>query len=391
MRIREIDGLRAIAALAVVATHYFAWVRFSGAQYGWLGVDLFFVISGFLITSILIDLKSNSTYFKTFYARRAFRIFPPYFFVLTIYLVYSLAIHRAGTVGLWTQYVFYYASLLFSRTEYNISLVVSLGLTVLWSLSVEELFYLLWAPAVRFIDGKRFWALLTGIVIAAPIFRWALHYHAGTEVFTFYCRMDGLAFGSMIALIVHAHQNGSAKLIAADRIFDRACLGLGILFLAFFAAAGSDYKNPRIFVLGVTLADLFFASLVYYIVRHSGESSLPLRLFRLRPLRSIGMISYSLYLVHYPLLIVARNICANFHLGRRLNAVSIDAVGISLTLLVAYSMWYGFESYSLRLKDRMFPSPAKVAKLSSALPSHAQFRQGIPASAVEHSDCAITG
>src|ERR1700674_5205769 len=110
MRIREIDGLRAIAALAVVATHYFTWIRYSGAQYGWLGVGLF----------ILIDLKSNSTYFTTFYARRAFRIFPPYFFVLTIYWVYSLATHHAGTIGLWIKYVFYSASLLFSNnTEYN--------------------------------------------------------------------------------------------------------------------------------------------------------------------------------------------------------------------------------------------------------------------------------
>jgi peptidoglycan/LPS O-acetylase OafA/YrhL len=111
-----------------------------------------------------IELKSKSPYFKTFYPRRAFRIFPPYFFVLTIYLIYSLAIHHAGTSGLWTKYVFYYASLLFSlNTEYNISPIARVGLTVLWSLSVEELFYILWAPAVRFIDGKRFWALLTGI------------------------------------------------------------------------------------------------------------------------------------------------------------------------------------------------------------------------------------
>jgi peptidoglycan/LPS O-acetylase OafA/YrhL len=358
MRIREIDGLRAIAALAVVATHYFTWIRYSGAQYGWLGVDLFFVLSGFLITSILIDLKPNSSYFTTFYARRAFRIFPPYFFVLTIYLIYSLSIHRAGTIGLWTKYFFYYASLLFSdNTEYNISLVTHLGLAVLWSLSVEELFYILWAPAVRFLDRKRFRMLLVGIIIAAPLLRRALRSHSPLETFTFYCRMDGLAFGSMVAVIAHARRQGSAALAAVDRIFDHACLVSGILFVAFFAIAGPEYTKHSVSVLGITLADLFFASLVYYIVRHTGESSLPLRFFRLGFLRSIGMVSYSLYLVHYPLYFVAGNICAHFHLSRRLNAVTVDAVGITLTLLAAYGMWYGFESYSLRLKDRLFPSP----------------------------------
>ena len=96
MRIREIDGIRAFAVMAVVATHYLNWIPYSGAQFGWLGVDLFFVLSGFLITSILLELKHKDCYFRTFYARRAFRIFPPYFFVLAIYLITSLATHQLG-------------------------------------------------------------------------------------------------------------------------------------------------------------------------------------------------------------------------------------------------------------------------------------------------------
>jgi peptidoglycan/LPS O-acetylase OafA/YrhL len=261
----------------------------------------------------------------------------------------------------WTKYVFYYASLLFSdNAGYNIGILARLGLSVLWSLSVEELFYILWAPAVRFMDDKRFLALLIGIIVAAPVLRWLLHSHSPLEFFTFYCRMDGLAFGSIVAVMIHARLNGSTTLAAADHIFDRACLALGILFIAFFAVVGPNYAVRRVTVFGVTVADLFFASLVYYLVRHSGESSLPLRFFRFRPLRSIGMVSYSLYLVHYPLLIVAGNICAHFHLSRRLNAVTVDAVGLTLTLIAAYSMWYGFESYSFRLKDRLFPSPTQI-------------------------------
>lgn len=368
MRIREIDGLRAIAALAVVSCHYFTWIKYSGAQYLWLGVDLFFVISGFLITSILLGLKSNPGYFRTFYGRRAFRIFPPYFFVLAIYLTYSLAIRQAGSVGLWMKYFFYYASLLFSSNhQYGIDQLTYVGLSVLWSLSVEELFYICWAPAIRLIERKYFGALLAGIIIAAPVLRWALHSHSQAGIFTFYCRMDGLAFGSLVAFIVNARRRSPASFAAFDRICDYAVLLSGAIAVAFFAVAGPDYQKPRVTVPGITIADLFFATLVYYLVRHSGERSLPLRAFRVRPLRSIGMVSYSLYLVHFPLLIVSENICSHFHLKGKLDAFTIDGIGLALSFAAAYAMWYGFESYSLHLKDRLFPSPAPTAMAETSL------------------------
>jgi peptidoglycan/LPS O-acetylase OafA/YrhL len=121
----------------------------------------------------------------------------------------------------------------------------------------------------------------------------------------------------------------------------------------------------------VSCADLFFASLVFYVVRHSGEQQKLLVALRWKPLRRIGMVSYSLYLVHYPLLITAMRICERFHFGRRLNAVMIDVVALTLTFAVAFAMWYGFEAYALRLKDRYFPSiaepkPARPAERTQA-------------------------
>src|ERR1700722_2079449 len=105
MRIKELDGLRGIAVLAVVSEHYVGGLPWAGARNGWLGVDLFFVLSGYLITSILIDLREKERYFSVFYARRALRIFPPYFLGLAVYLVYALAQHEAATPGLWLRYL----------------------------------------------------------------------------------------------------------------------------------------------------------------------------------------------------------------------------------------------------------------------------------------------
>jgi peptidoglycan/LPS O-acetylase OafA/YrhL len=359
MRVREIDGIRASAVLVVVAHHYFIWLPRTGVQYGWLGVDLFFVISGFLITSILFQLRSSRRFFKTFYGRRAFRIFPPYFFVLAIYLFYSLASHRPGSLGLWAKYIFYYSSLLFSRNqEYDILPFTRLGLAVLWSLSVEEIFYTLWAPVVRFFNRTSFTWFLASIVIMAPVFRWILHGHSPMEVFTFYCRMDGLAFGSLVAVAVRLRKEKHIAIANFDRFADGACILLAVLAVVFFAIHGAEISDSRVTVLGITLADAFFASLVYYVVRHSGEKSILLSFLRHPILASIGMVSYSIYLVHYPLLIEAGTLCSYFPLSRRVNAVSVDILALLLTALLSYGMWFGLEIYTLRLKDRFFPAPA---------------------------------
>jgi peptidoglycan/LPS O-acetylase OafA/YrhL len=163
MRIRELDGLRAIAVLMVIAVHYFSWILYSGAGFGWLGVDIFFILSGFLITTILLGLREKEDYFKTFYARRALRIFPPYYLCLTVYFLISLAVHKPATVGLWLRYVFHYTSLQVGQpailhvgrpvTPHDLSMInsgVAVGLAVMWSLSVEEIYYTVWAPVVRF-------------------------------------------------------------------------------------------------------------------------------------------------------------------------------------------------------------------------------------------------
>jgi len=358
-RIRELDGLRAIAALAVVHCHYFAWIPYSGAAYGWLGVDLFFVLSGFLITGILLDLRPRPGYFRTFYARRALRIFPPYYFVLGGILLYSIAVGRPGSLGLWSQYFFYAVSLRpLELSAHPLTIPAAHSLIVFWSLSVEEIFYLVWAPAVRFLRRERFWMLPAALIVAAPVFRLLFFGWGESAYYTLYCRMDGLAFGALAALLIRARRRAPARYAAADRLSGRAALVLAALFVLCVLPGAGAAAELRLFVVGITIANAFFAAVVYYVASRSGEAAPLLRALRWKPLCSVGMVSYAVYLVHCPALELCNAFCGRLGLAGLVNVLLAAVAALALTLAVSYAMWYGFELRLLRAKDRFFSSSA---------------------------------
>ncbi len=364
MRIKELDGLRGIAVLAVVSEHYVGWLPWAGARNGWLGVDLFFVLSGYLITSILIDLREKERYFSVFYARRALRIFPPYFLGLAVYLVYALAQHEAATPGLWLRYLFYYTSL-FPGQPPELTLdhpflpaAIVLGLSVLWSLSVEELYYTIWAPVVRWTSHRGFAMLLAAMIVAAPLLRWALHSTDHAELYTFYCRMDALAYGSAVALLLFERRRNPEKWQRADRNFDR--LGLVVLPVTavFWIVTAGDRASIWVATAGLVLADLSFAIAIHALLRRAGGNQFWVRPFRARWLRSVGMVSYSLYLFHYPLRHMAMQMVMTLGLPRIATLALGLSLGLALSFAVAYGLWYGMESRILRWKDRRVPSPS---------------------------------
>ncbi len=366
MRIKELDGLRGVAVIAVLDCHYLDWYPVFGASYGWLGVDLFFVLSGFLITGILLELRKERNYFAVFYERRVLRIFPPYFLGLFVYLGISFALGMPGTVKLWAPYVFYYVSLYIHNplplngAPLGVPVAVSFGLTVLWSLSVEEIYYTIWAPIVRFTTEKGFSVILLGMIAAAPFLRWWLHSPHGIEDFAFYCRMDGLACGSAIALLIRRGRQFPEERLRLDKLFDRLGLIVVPASVIFFLAFGGGTGSLLVSTTGITLADLSFALITYSLVRRAGGNQLWVRAFRAKWLRSIGMVSYSLYLFHYPLLIVSRSLVGKLDLSRRVGAVSAVFLGLAMSFAVAYGLWYGMESRILRWKDRKVPSPASA-------------------------------
>lgn len=359
IRIRELDGLRGLAVLAVIDRHYQQYYPRLGSQFGWLGVDLFFVLSGFLITSILLDLLETGHYFRTFYARRALRILPPYLIGIGTYLGILAVCGVPIMWKVWLSYIFYYSSLFtpvlpdLSHGTAGILQAVGVGVLVLWSLSVEEIYYTLWAPLVRFVSDRGIACVLLCMIVTAPLLRWCLRWPDASNMMTFYCRMDGLAYGSAVALLVR-HRKLSSAFIHWDRIFDWLLIGF-VGAAVIFAAAVGDFESRPIAAVGIALADLSFASLVYALVRKTEGRQWWVRIFRTRWLRSVGMVSYSLYLFHYPLYVVAGLLVGMLHLSRHVNSACALSLGLAMSFAAAYGLWYGMESRILRWKNRKVP------------------------------------
>lgn len=356
-RIEELDGLRGLAVLAVVGNHYLAWLPAVGSGYGWLGVDLFFVLSGFLITSILLNLRGQENYFRTFYARRALRIFPPYFIGIAVYLGISIMCGKPGSLSLWSQYIFYYTSLFVGQPPQLRELAppVALGLAVLWSLSVEEIYYTIWAPIVRFSSQPVLLGVLAAMCMSAPISRFLLHSNDYPELFTFYCRMDCLAYGSLVALLIRQRRQGRVEPFAGDRVINvLACTVIPITLL-FWLITHGDRSSRLVATVGLVLADVSLGLVLYSLIRRSGGSGFFVRKFRFRWLRSIGMVSYSLYLFHYPVWILGVAIVDKLHEPRRITAILQVLVSFGISLAIAYGLWYAVESRILRWKDRYVP------------------------------------
>ena len=202
--IPELQGLRGLAVLAVVLYHCHprlagTWV-YGASLWGWAGVNLFFVLSGFLITSILLESRTKPHYFRNFYGRRVLRIWPVY--VLLLVVVYLEAPWFIGpSIGQAILTAPWWAYILFIQNLFHLSLPPAIGPT--WSLAIEEQYYFLWAPLVRVL--RRPWMLGTVLVaalIGSPLVRLCQLLHWMTPTNTL-IHLDGIAWGSLLALGLH--------------------------------------------------------------------------------------------------------------------------------------------------------------------------------------------
>ncbi len=322
-RIIEIDGLRGLAIFLVVIWHYFyfgpapnhhsigllrnLYVSFERCiALGYTGVDLFFVLSGFLIGGILLDNQKSPSYFRTFYIRRFYRIIPIYYTWIACYIVlmalggaflYSRIRGTAGSIS-WPQIA---ATFLFIQ---NLGFIRYLGLAdfwfvVTWSLAVEEQFYLISPLLVRLFSRRVLYLLLGLVVFFAPLLRiWVHHsYHGSGNLDPAYvlmpCRADGLALG-MLAALLWRNLEFRAWLSDHGRFF----YGVWGLFFAGVLVM-AKYPAPESYVAfsyGFTWIDIFYVLLLLLVLEKPAG---PVGAFsRMAWLRELGRVSYCLYIIH---------------------------------------------------------------------------------------------
>lgn len=383
--IPALDGVRGIAVVVVMVLHFTMLVPTTpgesllatGVGIGWAGVDLFFVLSGFLITGILLDARGTDGYFRTFYARRALRIFPLYYaFLFVLFVLFPLVRasgHEPLGPQLWTLAYLHNVLMGFGGWE-----AVPAHTTHLWSLAIEEQFYLVW-PLVVLRSSR---TLLLRVCLWAVAIAWftrlGLHMAldggaAGYALLP--ARMDALALGGLLALAVR--QEGwverMRRWLPAATVTGGALVAATAV-LSVRLSPGEGWFPPlalHVQLLGYPGVDLLSGALVGFAVL-PGRS--PFRAALTWPfLVKLGKYSYALYLLHIPL----RNLLRSRYFAEGLPTVWGSQVPaqllllvacIGLTYLVALASWHLFEKHFLRLKERFeYRSPGERGPEPAAL------------------------
>jgi peptidoglycan/LPS O-acetylase OafA/YrhL len=335
--IPELQGLRGLAVLGVVIYHCHprlqgTWLYY-GSLWGWAGVNLFFVLSGFLITSILLEARDRPRYFRNFYARRALRIWPVYLLLLAICYANApwfigLSVWDAVKTAPWWAY------LLFLQNLFHLALPPAIGQT--WSLAIEEQYYFVWAPVVRFLRPP--WMLagvLIAMFVASPLFR--THHFAGLTPTHTLIHLDGIALGSLLALGLYT-----------SRIGRRVWLWLGLSgFVVGITATATIAGGTALLDSALALA---FAGTVLAAIASTGAHNPINALLRRGPLAFYGRISYGLYMIHIMVFIYFGWFDLKMAPYGTVGNLAIVGLRLVIATAGATALWYGFESQILKLK-----------------------------------------
>lgn len=355
-RIPELDGLRGIALLLVIACHFSLGttprngieevaLRFLNA--GWIGVDLFFVLSGFLITGILRKDKGKPGALKNFYVRRTLRIFPPYYAFLFGFFVVLPAIRpfrsaeniaaAADQIYLWT-----YTSNLTWLADYYPHLDL---MGHFWSLAVEEHFYLLWPLCILRLNRRNAIVASVGTIVGATGLRcyFASQALAPDVLYSFtLCRVDSLAMGALIALLRESRGSLTHWTPAAQWVASVASMVL----LSLCGIYGFWWSMPLVQLAGYSVLSIAFAAcIILTLNRRPG-------FLRSRWLMSVGQYSYTMYIVHQPLRgVFAKLFLFDFPVPLLSTLILISGASLG-SYAIAYASWHLFEAHLLKLKSR---------------------------------------
>jgi peptidoglycan/LPS O-acetylase OafA/YrhL len=358
-RIPELDGLRGIAALAIVALHFFLAPIGRG---NWLGhaVDLFFVLSGFLITTILLEVPLDGTSLKAFYARRVLRIWPLYYFGLIATLLLNRAIEPNLRLPIsdWPYYATFAQTVPFALRELG---NFPSWFHHSWTLAIEEQFYLIWPLLVMGAGKQRIPLLAGGLVLAG----FAVRACRFTE-FILPTRCDMLALGALLATVIRDGFRGRPMVARGLGLF-AATIGV-LITIRYVANAVGIYAPFGYRWGGVEISARFSAvglacmAIVWGAVRASGTRATAL--LRSRPLAYLGVISYGIYLLHPIVFMAGRLALWNWF---RIPEVSMaERVFAAFASVAAAALaWKFLEEPILRLKGR-FPYSSRESRVARA-------------------------
>jgi peptidoglycan/LPS O-acetylase OafA/YrhL len=343
-KIPQLDAVRGIAILVVIFHNSF-W-KFPSLPlqslfaYGWMGVDLFFVLSGFLITGILVDTEQSEGYFKNFYARRCLRTWPLYYVVLLLMFVIvpfvrpALASVVMARSSPWWAYPFFLQNFL---VDHSTSAAGPLGVT--WSVAIEEQFYVVWAVVVRCCSRVQLLFISGAAICLSPALRLYLSLHHVDIYSNVFCRLDGLMAGGLLALAVRSNGFLPSRFLNAAWLF-------------FFTAAPLAFVAETFQARWITfsLTAVTSASFVYLALFETHKW------FRVvltnRWLIYTGTISYGLYLLHK----IPFDLIQLLHMDKHPALAWVS--GLAASYAIAILSWNLLEKPFLSLKN-LFESNAR--------------------------------
>jgi peptidoglycan/LPS O-acetylase OafA/YrhL len=358
-----LDGVRGLAILSVLMSHFVpvlaeafgtSWARqlVGYAGPGAWGVDLFFVLSGFLITGILLDTRESPDYWRSFYGRRALRIFPLYYvFLIGLYLT------NPPTGEAWKFW--------FHLSNWRSDLGISSNVLTwhFWSLAIEEQFYFVWPMVVAILPARGLGPVCLMMVSGSVTFR-GIAAWSGAEVETLHrmtpFALDGLAIGSYLAWVVRYRP------MRADRLVRLSLPAFLVSVMAISALGRMNLSFAAVMVVGRVLVSLGGGALVLLAVGGPAQAH---RILAWRPLRVVGQYCYGLYLLH-PIIVVKGIGPVHWlasHVPIRLLPfawIVALAAGLSASFVLAAVSWRLVESPCLEWK-RLFPYRSATTRLSS--------------------------
>ena len=358
-RILELDGLRGLAILLVLSFHYInnqlehytgrmGVILFKMTSFGWAGVDLFFVLSGFLIGTILFRYRQSKNFFSTFYIRRIVRIIPNYYLLIAIFLLLvampyfsqSAFLHNNNVIPWWSYFL-----MIHNIYMGHLNNLGSNAVNVTWSIGIEEQFYLVF-PFIVYFSPKKWipWVLVLAIILASVIREYYIQWIPRYVFLP--CRMDSIAFGALAAWFNEEYSLGEMV-----RKFSRwfwLIMALNAGACACLIWKFRDLGVNRHFFLALFFTGCLVAALTW-------ENSFYGAFLRNKWLTWIGTISYSLYLFHYLILAMLEYCLLGYSGGVAVTNskdLAVSLLSLGLSFLFAWFVYKKLETPFVRFGKR---------------------------------------